>query len=176
MQSDSSILNIREERFVDEYLATGCGTQAAKKAGYSGKSAKMLAWRLKKRPRVQRAIQVGREAQKQRLEQQADSMVLEYLELLEKAKSFDDHRTTLKILNTLSSRLRIFERYMAEDLVRTMEESPDDQDALLKEAIKLAAQLGRSAELVKLIELKLNSRKETQEDEASEALLELLAE
>ena len=176
MQSDSSILNIREERFVEEYLATGCGTQAAKKAGYSDKSAKMLAWRLKRRPRVQRAIQVGREAQKQRLEQQADSMVLEYLELLEKAKSSDDHRTTLKILNTLSTRLRIFERFMAEDLVRTMEASPSDQEALLDEAIKLAASLGRSAELVKLIELKLNSRKETQADEATEALLELLVE
>ena len=176
MQSDSSILNIREERFVEEYLATGCGTQAAKKAGYSDKSAKMLAWRLKRRPRVQRAIQVGREAQKQRLEQQADSMVLEYLELLERAKASDDHRTALKILNTLSTRLRLFERYMTEDLVRTMEESPDDQEALLEEAIKLAARLGRSAELVKLIELKLNSRKETQEDEATEALLELLVE
>jgi len=57
-----------------------------------------------------------------------------------------------------------------------MEASPSDQEALLDEAIKLAARLGRSAELVKLIELKLNSRKETQEDEATEALLELLVE
>ncbi len=176
MQSDSSPLNLREERFVEEYLATGCGTQAAKKAGYSDKSAKMLAWRLKRRPRVQRAIQVGREAQKQRLEQQADSIVMEYLELLEKAKASGDHRTALKILNTLSTRLRIFERFMAEDLVRSMEETPHDQEALLDEAIKLSARLGRSAELVKLIELKLNSREETQEDEVTEALLELLVE
>ena len=176
MQPDSSILNIREERFVEEYLATGCGTQAAKKAGYSDKSAKMLAWRLKRRPRVQRAIQVGREAQKQRLEQQADSIVMEYLELLGKAKASDDHRTALRILNTLSTRLRIFERFMAEDLVKSMEETPHDQGALLDEAIKLAARLGRSAELVKLVELKLNSSEETQEDEAPEALLGLLVE
>ena len=176
MLAESSILNIREERFVEEYLATGCGTQAAKKAGYSDKSAKMLAWRLKRRPRVQRAIQVGREAQKQRLEQQADSIVMEYLELLEKAKSSDDHRAALKILNTLSTRLRIFERFMAEDLVKSMEESPDNLEALLDEAIKLAARLGRSAELVKLIELKLKSGEATQKEEAPEALLELLAE
>ena len=50
------------------------------------------------------------------------------------------------------------------------------REALLDDAIKLAARLGRSAELVKLIELKLNSRKETQEDKATEALLELLVE
>ena len=125
---------------------------------------------------MQRAIQVGREAQKQRLEQQADSIVMEYLELLEKAKASGDHRTALKILNTLSTRLRIFERFMAEDLVRSMEETPHDQEALLDEAIKLSARLGRSAELVKLIELKLNSREETQEDEVTEALLELLVE
>ena len=176
MLAESSILSIREERFVEQYLATGCGSLAAKKAGYSDKSAKMLAWRLKRRPRVQRAIQVGREAQKQRLEQQADSMILEYLELLEKAKSSDDHRTALKILNTLSTRLRIFERFMAEDLVKSMEESPEDQETLLEEAIKLAARLGRSAELVKLIELKMNSREATQKEEAIEALLELLVE
>ena len=171
-----SPLSVREERFVEEYLATGCGSQAAKKAGYSEKSAKMLAWRLKKRPRVQKAIQLGREAQKQRLEQQADSLVLEYLKLLDRAKDSDDHRMVLKILNTLSTRLRIFERFMAEDLVKTMEESPDDRAVLLDEAIKLAARLGRSTDLTKLIELKLNLGKEAQQEEATAALLELLVE
>jgi phage terminase small subunit len=52
-------LNLREQRFIDEYLVDSCGTQAAIRAGYSEKNAKDQAKLLMKRPKVVAAIKVG---------------------------------------------------------------------------------------------------------------------
>ena len=53
-------MNIREQRFVAAYLENGGnGTEAAKAAGYSPKTAYSQAWRLLKRAEVAAAVQSG---------------------------------------------------------------------------------------------------------------------
>jgi len=53
-------LNFRQERFVQEYLVSGNGTDAARRAGYSPKTAKVQAHELLTNPNVVRAIEEGR--------------------------------------------------------------------------------------------------------------------
>ena len=55
---------IKERRFVAYYIANGGhGTKAAVQAGYSARSARTIAWRLKQKPHVIREIKLDREAQ-----------------------------------------------------------------------------------------------------------------
>ena len=53
-------LSPRQQRFVEQYLITGIGRQAAIRAGYAPGGAASMAWRLKRMPNVAKAIRVGR--------------------------------------------------------------------------------------------------------------------
>lgn len=71
-------LNERQERFVREYLVDLNATQAAKRAGYSEKTAYSLGQRLLKNVEVQATIQKARTEQMERTEITADRVLQEY--------------------------------------------------------------------------------------------------
>ena len=70
-------LNIRQQRFVDEYLITGSGREAALRAGYSPHSAKDIAVYLRKLPHVAQAIHLRRAAAGRRTQVARDRVLME---------------------------------------------------------------------------------------------------
>ncbi len=74
-------LNLRQRRFVEQYLIVGEGREAAIRAGYSIKSAIELACYLKRLPNVARAIERGREAQARAAHVEASRVLAEYARL-----------------------------------------------------------------------------------------------
>lgn len=70
-------LNIRQQRFVDEYLITGSGREAAIRAGYSPHSATDIAVYLRKLPHVAKAIHLRRAAAGRRTQVARDRVLME---------------------------------------------------------------------------------------------------
>jgi excisionase family DNA binding protein len=60
-------LNPRHEMFIAEYLKTGCGKEAAVRAGFSPRSAKQGAYKLLRTPRIAAAVALAKENRDQRL-------------------------------------------------------------------------------------------------------------
>lgn len=80
-------LNLRQQRFVQEYLVDGVASAAARRAGYSGKSAVSAGHQLMRRPgvlaaieaeRARRARPLTREEAAARLRAIAEASVLDY--------------------------------------------------------------------------------------------------
>jgi hypothetical protein len=61
-------LTIRQERFVAEYVLCGNGAEAARRAGYSEKTARQIAAENLSKPDIQAAIQALQQAQADELE------------------------------------------------------------------------------------------------------------
>ena len=74
-------LNAGQQRFADEYLVDLNGTQAAIRAGYSPKAAAQQAFVLLRNPKVQAAIQAGREKTASKLEVTRERVLAEYAKL-----------------------------------------------------------------------------------------------
>ncbi len=75
--SRTQCLTARQSRFVEEYLIDLNATAAAKRAGYSEKSAYSLGQRLLKHPGVAEAVDAAIQERTERLGLQADDVVLE---------------------------------------------------------------------------------------------------
>lgn len=71
-------LNEKQRQFVQEYLVDLNATQAAKRAGYSERTAYSQGQRLLKHDEIQAAIQEARKAQQERTEITADRVLQEY--------------------------------------------------------------------------------------------------
>ena len=71
-------LSDKQEKFVDEYLIDLNATQAAIRAGYSPKTAKLTGHRLITNDNVQALIQKGREKAQKRAEVSLDDILNEY--------------------------------------------------------------------------------------------------
>src|SRR5699024_1261161 len=70
-------LNPRQEKFAQEYWATGHGTNSAIKAGYSKKTAHVQATQLLKNPKVQKKIKELEEESHALLEQEVAREAIE---------------------------------------------------------------------------------------------------
>lgn len=79
--SNPDKLTPREEAFVREYLIDLSATNAAKRAGYSAKTAKEQGYQLLKRPRIAAAIEAAMQARNQRLDASADDVLREITRL-----------------------------------------------------------------------------------------------
>lgn len=71
-------LNEKQKQFVQEYLVDLNATQAAKRAGYSERTAYSQGQRLLKHDEIQRAIQEARKEQMERTDITADRVLTEY--------------------------------------------------------------------------------------------------
>lgn len=97
-------LTAKEQRFCEEYLQDYNATRAAIRAGYSEKTAASNAWKILRRPGVQRRIKQAQQEQRDRLCLSGDRVVLELFDLLEKCKEPEPVRvwskTEKKYVNT----------------------------------------------------------------------------
>lgn len=80
----------RQQRFVEEYLSCGNGTQAAVRAGYGRAGAHVEASRLLKDPKVAAAVRTGQSELAARHEVTRDRVVKELLEAVDLARSQGD--------------------------------------------------------------------------------------
>ena len=72
-----SKLTLRQQRFCEEYIVDGNGAGAARRAGYSEKSARERGCNLLTKPYIQEYLEVLREAQSKRTEITADKVLQE---------------------------------------------------------------------------------------------------
>lgn len=79
--ANQSDLNLRQLRFIDEYLIDLNATQAAIRAGYSAKTAGQMGFELLKKPQIQQAIEKAREKTAQKLEITRERVLEEYAKL-----------------------------------------------------------------------------------------------
>jgi phage terminase small subunit len=70
-------LNPKQERFAREYMIDQSATDAAKRAGYSAKTAGQLGWQLLQHPSISARIAELRDEQYQRLHMSADEVLAE---------------------------------------------------------------------------------------------------
>lgn len=88
-------MNVRRARFIDEYLRDGNGAAAARRAGYSEKSAKVTASRLLTNDNVQSEL-ARKQAERQAvLNVSRDVVVRELLSSVEVAKMCGDSMTVI---------------------------------------------------------------------------------
>ena len=70
-------MNEKQSRFVAEYLIDLNATEAAKRAGYSDKTAYSVGWEILKKPEIQVAIKVAQDARSKRTEITVDRVLQE---------------------------------------------------------------------------------------------------
>jgi phage terminase small subunit len=75
---DAEVLTPRQRRFVEEFLVSMNATDAARRAGYSARSANKLGPRLLGQPAVAAAIVAGRQRLTEKAEASAERVVSEY--------------------------------------------------------------------------------------------------
>lgn len=78
-------LNLRQQRFVEEYLVDLNGQDAAIRAGYSPGRAKMQAYHLKQIPAVREAIDAAIQARSERVEANQDWIIKRLIENVQRA-------------------------------------------------------------------------------------------
>ena len=74
-------LTDKEQRFVDEYLIDLNATQAARRAGYSGKTARSIGSELLTKPRIAEAIAEAKRFRSERTRIDQDRVLREYARL-----------------------------------------------------------------------------------------------
>ena len=94
-------LTPKQALFVSEYLKTGNATQAAKRAGYSEKTAFRIGAENLQKPAVLAAIKAKDEKRQKRLELEEDFEMKTALELLKEAREQGDVKSANAVLQTL---------------------------------------------------------------------------
>lgn len=83
-------MTARETAFVAEYLATRNATDAARKAGYSARTANNNAKKILERPHVAEAVQAADEALAERSKRGRDEVIADAMAVQEAAKAEGD--------------------------------------------------------------------------------------
>lgn len=98
------MLTPKEARFVAEYLVDFVGSDAAKRAGYAPKSAKVTACRLLTKPAIKAAIDAKRQKQIDSTDLTASRVLEEMRRLaLSDVRALFDQQGNLKPLHTLTA-------------------------------------------------------------------------
>jgi phage terminase small subunit len=97
--SPKAALSARAARFVEEYLKDLNATAAARRAGYSAKTAGQIAEKLLKDPRIKTAISAALAARSKRARVKADRVIqeLEDLALFDPGDVFDFNGNTITL-------------------------------------------------------------------------------
>jgi phage terminase small subunit len=93
-------LNLKQRRFVEEYIIDLNQTKAAIRAGYSERTAYSIGNELLNKPEVRMAVEKAQEARAKRTAITADRVLIEIAEL-----AFGDVREACKASHTLSAKL-----------------------------------------------------------------------
>lgn len=89
MGKEIGILKPKQRRFVEEYLVDNNGAQAAIRAGYAKKTARITASKLLSKPNIRAAVEAGLERARQRCEVTRDSLAEELAEDREFAREVE---------------------------------------------------------------------------------------
>ena len=114
-------MTARQERFVREYTVDLCASKAARRAGYSAKSAREIGCRLLKREDIQRKVALAMELEKEDCALRREQ-VLEELKGVAFASASDASGAELKVaqklkaLELLGKHLGLFEGVGARQL------------------------------------------------------------
>ena len=89
-------LTPKQQRFVDEYLVDLNATQAAKRAGYSEKTAAITGFENLQKPNIQAALQDGLEKRQKRTLITQDQIITEIREIAQEARDAQQFSAALK--------------------------------------------------------------------------------
>lgn len=98
----------KQKRFVEEYLIDLNATKAAKRAGYSAKTAGQIGDNLLKRPEIEEAVAEALEAQSKRTLISADQVLLDIQAVGDDAWRAEDYTNALKSRELLGKRYKLF--------------------------------------------------------------------
>ena len=91
-------LTLKQEKFINAYIETGNGAQAAREAGYKHDNAKQQATENLAKPYLKKAI----DAKRNQLMQDSDTKIALYLQMLEaEANSADQSSSRIRALELL---------------------------------------------------------------------------
>jgi hypothetical protein len=143
MEADKP-LRPKQERFCREYIVDLNATGAARRAGYSGKTADVQGPRLLGNVRVAARIAELQAATAERLDVTADDVIRMLLDSYRDSKAANQHGPAVRAAELLGRRLGMFiDRHMTnpdhdtpdEALVRRLAEGDERKAAVLKEII-----------------------------------------
>lgn len=83
-------LNPRQKRFVDEFVILGNAAEAARRAGYSAKTARTVASEILSKPDIQEAVRLARAENAARLDLTRQDVLAGILEAIEMARVMAD--------------------------------------------------------------------------------------
>ena len=104
----SKKLNTKKKTFAEEYIVTLNGAEAARKAGYSHKTAKEKAYALLNEPLVQEYIAELMSERAKKTKVTAEYVITKIKETLEKAEGDHDYKNILKAAELLGKHLKLF--------------------------------------------------------------------
>ncbi len=104
-------LNPKQARFISEYPKDCNGTQAAIRAGYSPKTAQEQSSRLLSNVKVREAIDKALRERAERVEIDADWVVVNFRNLYLEALAAKDYSAAARCLENLGKHAGIFERH-----------------------------------------------------------------
>ena len=93
-------MNLRQERFIREYLVDLCGAAAARRAGYASAGARNTAYRLLQNPEIRRKVAQAMELEKEDTALRREQ-VLEELKVVAFAPASDASGAELKVAQKL---------------------------------------------------------------------------
>ena len=92
----------RQERFIREYLVDLCASKAARRAGYSVRSARSIGCRLLKKPQIQRKVAEAMELETQDAALRREQVIAE-LKAVAFSKASDASGAELKVAQKLKA-------------------------------------------------------------------------
>jgi phage terminase small subunit len=101
-------MNPKQKRFVENYLIDLNATKAAKRAGYSAKTAGQIGDNLLKRPEIAQAVAEAMEAQSKRTLISADQVLLDIQAIGDDAWLAEEYANALKSRELLGKRYKLF--------------------------------------------------------------------
>ncbi len=118
----------RRRRFIENYLASGHGTQAAIDAGYSPKGAHVTASRLLKDAKVVAEIAKGQAARAERVQVTADYVLQRLMMEAEREGEGSSHAARVSALEKLGKTLAMFTDKTEHSGGMTVNIASDDAD------------------------------------------------
>lgn len=100
-------MTIKQDRFITEYIKTGNGTQSAIKAGYSPKTARLIACENITKPYIKEKIERAMSKEAEKLGINAE-FVLKNLSYFAKKKKLKSANAALKANELLGKHLKLF--------------------------------------------------------------------
>ena len=133
-------LTPKQERFVAEYLVDLNATAAAKRAGYSEKTAYSMGQRLLKKAEIQKAVQNANNARQERTEVTQDYVIQKLKEITDKDAS-DAQDSNLKYSNKIKA-LELLGKHLGTwEPKSVVLDDGDEEDALSRSLRELGKEL-----------------------------------